>query len=80
VTDYWKQKAGVWPRLADVARSVLCVLAMNICSDGSFSVAGRALEKVDLTQAQLSGSLVDGLLIKPLEINDTAVHGLTDSY
>ena len=55
---WWKTNSSVYPKLAQLARQVLCVPASS-SSEREFSVAGRTIEE---RRTRLSPSTVDALL------------------
>ena len=59
VLNYWHRKAGIWPKLATVAVSVLSVPATSTPSERAFSLASRTLEE---RRTQLCDTSVDSLL------------------
>jgi len=67
ILNYWRHKAGIWPKLATVAVSVLSVSATSTPSERAFSLAGRTMEE---RRTQLCDTSVDSLLF---------LHGLPHS-
>ncbi|CAM4672842.1 unnamed protein product [Leuciscus chuanchicus] len=56
---WWKTNSSVYPKLAQLARQVLCVPASSSSSERVFSAAGRTIEE---RRTRLSPSTVDALL------------------
>jgi hypothetical protein len=61
---FWQSKVSQWPRLAQVARTILAIPATETSSERVFSIAGRTVEE---RRSNLHVDTVDDLLL---------IHGL----
>lgn len=56
---FWKSKSSQWPRLSNIARTILAIPATETSSERVFSIAGRTLED---RRSRLNVGTVDDLL------------------